>query len=366
VGLTRQSILIKKEASTRTEYADQARARPIQTVAKAPMKLQLSLGIASNPRSWPILDGTVKPDGIELVPTVLHASELFWRQLRFADFDVSEMSFSSLMMAKARGDDRWVGLPIFTTRRFFHNDLMVRRDSKIDKPADLKGRRVGVPEYQQTAALWTRGILQHEFGVSPTEMEFWMERVPSHSHAGGVGFKAPPGVTIHQIPIEKSIGSMMVSGELEATIHYIRHDNLVDRSKVDLANHPDIKFLFPDPVAEGVRYFRKTGIYPINHGMVVRRELAEKHPWVILNLLKAFDKANAIADAERMEHVDYHVASGMISQEKAKALHEPVLRHGIKANRKILETAAQMSFEQGLTPRLMKLEEVFAASAMEQ
>src|SRR4051812_48923820 len=210
--------------------------------ARIPMKLQLSLGIASNPRTWPILDGRVKPDGIELVPTILHASELFWRQLRFADFDISEMSFSSLMMATARGDDRWVGLPIFTTRRFFHNDIMVRRDSGIEKPSDLKGRRVGVPEYQQTAALWTRGILQHEFGVSAPDMEFWMERVPSHSHAGGVGFKAPPGVTIHQIPIEKSLGSMMVSGELEAAIHYLRHDNLVDRSTVDLPKHPDIKY----------------------------------------------------------------------------------------------------------------------------
>ena len=330
------------------------------------MKLTLSLGIASNPRSWPILNGTIKPDGIELVPTVLHASELFWRQLRFADFDVSEMSFSSLMMARAGGDERWVGLPVFTTRKFFHNDILVRRDSKIEKPADLKGRRVGVPEYQQTAALWTRGVLQHEFGVSPTEMEFWMERVPTHSHAGGVGFKPPPGVTIHQIPIEKSIGSMMVSGELEAVIHYIRHDNLVDRSKVDLHHHPDIKTLFPAPIAEGVRYFRKTGIYPINHGMVVRREIAEKHPWVILNLLKAFDKAAALADAQRMDHVDYHIASGLISQEAAKALREPVLRHGIKANRLILETAAQYSLEQGLTPRLMRLNEIFAKSTMDQ
>jgi 4,5-dihydroxyphthalate decarboxylase len=330
------------------------------------MKLQLSLAIASNPRSWPILDGTVKADGIELIPTVLHPSELFWRQLRFADFDLSEMSFSSLMMARAGGDDRWVGLPVFTTRKFFHTEIMVRRDSKIEKPADLKGRRVGVPEYQQTAALWTRGVLQHEFGVSPTEMEFWMERVPSHSHAGGVGFKPPPGVTIHQIPIEKSIGSMMVSGELEAVIHYIRHDNLVDRSKVDLNHHPDIKTLFPDPLAEGVRYFRKTGIYPINHGMVIRRELAEKHPWAILNLLKAFDKANATADVQRIEHVEYHAASGMISPEAAKALREGVLRHGIKANRLILETAAQMSLEQGLTPRLMRLDEIFAKSTLDQ
>ncbi|MEA2903842.1 MAG: 4,5-dihydroxyphthalate decarboxylase [Alphaproteobacteria bacterium] len=330
------------------------------------MKLQLSLGIASNPRSWPILDGTVKADGIELIPTILHASELFWRQLHFADFDVSEMSFSSLMMANAAGDERWVGLPIFTTRRFFHTGTLVRKAAGIKSPADLKGKRVGVPEYQQTAALWARGIMQHEFGVSPTEIEFWMERVPSHSHASGVGFKPPPGVTIHQVPIEKSLGSMMLAGELDAVIHYLVHRNLVDRSRADLDHHPDIATLFPDPRAEGARYYKKTGIYPINHGMVIRREIAEKHPWVVLNLLKAFDEANEIANEQRMEHVEYHLASGMISPEAGKALREPVLRHGIKANRHILETAAQYSLEQGLTPRLMKLDEVFAKSTMDQ
>ncbi len=330
------------------------------------MNLQLSIGMASNPRTWPIFDGRVKPDGIDLIPSPVFASELFWRQLKFADFDVSEMSMSSLMMAVSQGDDRWVGLPVFTTRRFFHAGILVRRDSGIEKPSDLKGRRVGVPEYQQTAALWTRGALQHEFGVEPRDMEFWMERTPSHSHRGAVGFETPPGVTIHQILADKSIGSMMLSGELEAVIHYLRHDNLVDRSRVDLDHHPDVKFVFPDQVAEGARYYRKTGIYPINHGMVVKRAIAEKHPWVILNLLKAFDKANAMADAQRMQHVDYHVAAGLISQDAAKALREPVLRHGIKANRKILETAAQYSLEQGLTPRLMKLDEVFAASTMDQ
>jgi 4,5-dihydroxyphthalate decarboxylase len=330
------------------------------------MRIQLSLACASNPRSWPILDGTVKPDGIDLVPTVLHPSEMFWRQIRFAEFDVSEMSFSSLMMANAGGDERWVGLPIFTTRRFFHTGILVRRGAGIEKPADLKGKRVGVPEYQQTAALWARGVLQHEFGVAPTEMEFFMERVPSHSHAAGVGFKAPPGVTINQIPIEKSIGGMMLSGELDAVLHYLSHRNLVDRSRADLDGHPDIKTLFPDVVAEGARYYKKTGLYPINHGMVVKREIAEKHPWVALNLLKAFEEANALANAQRMEHVDYHVAAGQVPAETVKALRAPVLHHGIKANRNILETAAQYSLEQGLTPRLMKLDEVFAKSTMDQ
>jgi 4,5-dihydroxyphthalate decarboxylase len=330
------------------------------------MKLQLSIGFASNPRTWPIIDGSVAPDGIDLVPSIVHPSELFWRQLRFGDFDVSEMSMSSLMMIRARGDDRWVGIPVFTTRRFFHTSILVRRDSGISQPADLKGRRVGVPEYQQTAALWTRGVLEHEFGVSPRDMEFWMERLPAHSHAAAVAFKPPPGVTIHQIPEDQSIGSLMLSGGLDAVIHYIRQSNLVDRSTQDLWNHPDIKPLFPDQVAEGGRYYRKTGTYPINHGMVIRREIAEKHPWTVLNILKAFERANALADRRRMEHVEYHCEAGLLPDTAVAALRQPLVHHGIRHNRKTLETAAAYSLEQGLTPRLMKLDELFAASVMEE
>jgi 4,5-dihydroxyphthalate decarboxylase len=159
---------------------------------------------------------------------------------------------------------------------------------------------------------------------------------------------------------------MMLAGDLDAVIHYIRHTNLVDRSTADLYNHPGIRTLFPDPAAEGVRYFRKTGIFPINHGMVVRRGIAEQHPWVVLNLLKAFEQANELTNKQRIEHVDYHAAAGLISPESAKALREPIVRHGVKANLKVLETAAQYSFEQGLTPRLVKLSEIMAGSTLDQ
>jgi 4,5-dihydroxyphthalate decarboxylase len=243
---------------------------------------------------------------------------------------------------------------------------MVRRDSGIERPADLKGRRVGVPEYQQTAALWTRGVLEHEFGVAPRDMEFWMERTPSHSHRAAIGFTPPAGVTINQIPPEKNIGSMMLSGELEAVIHYIVNPNLVDRSTADLWNHPAVKPLFPDPLAEGIRYYRKTGIFPINHGMVIRKEIAERHPWIVLNLYKAFERANQMADRERVEHVEYYRATGLLTAEGSDALKAPLARHGIKANRQVLEAAARYSHEQGLTPRLLGLDEVFAASSMEQ
>ena len=325
------------------------------------MNLQLSIGITSNPRTWPILDGTVKPDGIDLVPTVLHPSELFWRQLHFAEFAVSEMSCSSFLIVTAQGDTRFVGLPIFTTRRFFHTSILVSRKSGIATPADLKGKRVGVPEYQQTAALWARGVLQHEFGVRPQDMEFWMERTPDRSHAGATGFTPPPGVVINQIPADKSIGSMMLAGELDAVLHYLSGRNLVDRSRADLANHPDFKYLFADPVAEGIRFYKKTGLLPINHQAVVRRDVFEKEPWVALNLIKAFVQANDIANARRIEHVADHLATGLLSGD-AKT---PVIHHGVKSNRKVIETIAQYSLEQALTPRLIKVEELYAPSALE-
>jgi len=327
------------------------------------MKLQLSIGMAANPRSAPVFAGRVQPDGIELVPSEVFPSELFWRQLKFGDFDIAEMSMSTLMMAVAAGDERWLGLPVFTTRKLFHTEILVRRAAGIDRPADLKGKRVGVPEYQQTAALWTRGALEHEFGVQARDMEWWMERVPSHSHRGAVGFTPPQGVTIRQVPPEKNLGSMMLAGEIDATVHYIANANLVDRSRTDLWNHPEIRPLFADAVAEGVRYYKKTGLLPINHGMVVKRALVERHPWIVLNVLKAFERANDIAEHERLEHAQYHIATGLVA---ADALRTPLVRHGVKANRLVLETAAQYSQEQGLTPRRVRLEELFAPSTLDQ
>ena len=134
---------------------------------------------------------------------------------------------------------------------------------------------------------------------------------------------------------------------------------------MDLYHHPDFKTLFPDPYAEGVRFYNKTGIYPINHGMIIKREIAEKHPWVVLNIFKAFEQANELAEKARLESVGYHLETGLLPPEARAAITTPLIRHGIEANRKVLETAAQYSFEQGLTPRLMKLEELFAASVME-
>jgi 4,5-dihydroxyphthalate decarboxylase len=326
--------------------------------------LQLSLVMGPNPRSSPVLDGAIKPEGIEFTPTRMHPSEIFWRQLSFQEFDVSEMSMSSLLMAMAHGNRDWVGLPIFTSRHFFHTWGWARTAAGIERPEDLKGKRVGVPEYQQTAALWSRGALKHEWGVEPTDMEWHMERPPERSHGGATGFKPPKGLRFHYIPENKNIGSMLASGELDATLLYVANVNLVDRSRLRLEDDPRFRLLF-DPQAEGRRYFAKTGLFPINHGMVVRRSIAEKHPWVVLNIFNAFQEAKAQSLRHLRELAEPFQTLGYLPAEAAAGLAKDPYPYGVKSNRKVLETIAVYSHEQGLTPRVLDLGEVFAPATMD-
>jgi 4,5-dihydroxyphthalate decarboxylase len=328
-------------------------------------QLQLSLIMGSNDRSRPVLDGTISPDGIDLTCTVAHPSEIFWRQLKFQEFDVSEMSLSSLLMAMANGNTDWVGIPVFTSRRFFHTGSWVRSDAGIDTPADLKGKRVGVPEYQQTAALWSRGVLKHEFGVEPSDLEWWMERTEERSHGGATGFQPPAGVRFNRIPGDDSIGAMLSDGRLDATLLYLTDNNLVDRSRIRLEGNPAFKLLFADPAAEGRRYYAKTGIFPINHGMVVRRSIYEKHPWVALNIFNAFRLAKERVNARMRELASTHFELGLLGPDARSALGVDAYPYGVKSNRKVLETVCDYSYEQGLTPRRMQLEDIFAESTLD-
>ncbi len=327
--------------------------------------LQLSIAMQPNARSAPVLDGRLKPEGIDLAFTALHPSEIFWRQLKFAEFDVSEMSMSSLLIITAAGNRDWVAFPVFTTRRFFHTGIWVRDDAGIRSPADLRGKRVGVPEYQQTAALWSRGALQHEFGVAATEMEWWMERTEEVSHGGATGFRPPPGVKLHRIPANDSIGAMLVEGRLDAALHYLAGNNVVDRSRVRLEDRSDIHLLFRDPAEEGRRYFAKTGLFPINHAMVVRRSIAEKHPWVVLNLYNAFREAKDRWLASVSDAAQAHVQTGLLARDAAASLRKDPFPYGVVANRTILETIARYSHEQGLTPRVLPLDEIFPRNTLD-
>jgi len=326
--------------------------------------LELSIALSDNERTRPLLEGRVAPQGIRLVPTMVHPSEMFWRQLRFAEFDVSEMSMSSLIISVSRGDTRWVAIPVFTMRKFFHTSIIVRTDSGIATPADLRGKRIGVPEYQQTWAIWARGVLQHEFGVHAREIEWFMERNPDKSHGGATGFAAPAGVRVNQIALTTNMGEMLLRGELDGALHYLPEKNLVDRSTVDISGVT--RHLFPDPAAEGRRYFAKTGLFPINHGVVVRRSLLESHPWIALNLYSAFVAAKEEIARAGSSHLQWYFETGLLDAgvKRTLAASDP-LAYGVKAARPVLETIAQYVHEQGLCARRVGLEEIFAKSTLD-
>ena len=327
--------------------------------------IELSIALTDNVRTRPIIEGRVTPQGIKLLPSVMTASEMFLRQLKSAEFDVSEMSTSSLLIAVARGDTRWAALPVYTARAFFHTWGWVRCDRGIDSPADLRGKRIGVPEYQQTAAIWARGILQHEFGVAPHEMHWFMERTPETSHGGATGFTAPQGVNIERIPASTNIGEMLVSGELDATLLYLNQPNVVDRSRIDLSRCETVRPLFPDAVAEGRRFHAKTGLYPINHAMVVRRSLLERYPWIAVNLVQAFMAAKAEALATASAVLDGYVWTGAVAEGTANALSHDPMPYGLRSARPVLERIADWVFEQGLCSRRVTLDEVFAPSTLD-
>ncbi|MDF2116653.1 ABC transporter substrate-binding protein [Roseiarcaceae bacterium H3SJ34-1] len=325
--------------------------------------LPMSIALSNNERTRPVIQGRYQPQGIRLLPTVVHPSEMFWRQLKFAEFDISEMSLSSFFIAISKGDKRFVGLPIYTARMFFHTRIMVRKDRGIKTPADLKGKKIGVPEYQQTSAIWSRGVLQHEFGVHPKDIEWFMERTPDMSHGGSTGFKAPPGVKINQIPLSTNIGDMLMKGELDGALLYLNQPNLVDRSTADISEICEP--LFPDQVAESTRFYNKTGLYPINHAMVIKREVHEKFPWAAVNIYHAMMAAKADVEKSAQDTLKDYVACGLVEPAAQKMFRGDPKGYGLRNSRKVVETIAQYVHEQGLTDRQVSVEELFAPSLLD-
>lgn len=332
-------------------------------------RLKLSFATRLNERVRPLVDGTVRPDGIELVPTISHPGETFWRQLRFGDFDVSEMSLSSFLIAKSRGSDL-VAIPAFPSRRLFHIELDARADAGIGHPSDLAGKRVGVPEYQQTAALWLRAVLQHDFGVPPTAIHWFMERGEELSHGGATGFEAPPGVMLERIPQRESLASMLDAGGLDAAFvrpnRSVGADNVIERSqRIRGGAGAPLVPAFGDGIEEGRRFFAAHGFIPINHTYVIRGALFRRQPWVALNLYKAFLEAKVVAEEDLLEAVPLSLVFRWEFLSQVRSVFGPdPFPYGWRANRTVLERLARHSHEQGLTPELVDIEGIFAPSTV--
>jgi 4,5-dihydroxyphthalate decarboxylase len=334
-------------------------------------KLTLSFISAFNERVEPLMNGTIEADGIELIPTYSHPSETFWRQLKFQEFEVAEMSMSSYLIACSRGVDM-IAIPVFPSRRFFHAELSYHTDSGVKQAGDLVGKRIGVGEYQQTAALWARGVLDHDFGVSQYKVDWYMERTEELSHGGATGFTPPPGISFNRIPPDKSLATMLVNHELDAAPiagHLTRAVNVIDRSTRIRGGEGDwskVKPLFPDPIAEAKRFFTKYGFVPVNHTYIVRGDVYRAHPWVAVNLYAAFVKAKAYAREKLLERIPEALFFGpeylTMTQQ---ILGDDPFPYGVKANAAMLDTIIGYSNEQGLTPRKMTVEELFAAETLD-
>lgn len=334
-------------------------------------ELTLSFISNFNERVEPLMNGTIKADGIALIPTYSHPSETFWRQLKFQEFEVAEMSMSSYLIARSRGMDM-IALPVFPSRRFFHADQSYHVDSGVKEPGDLVGKRIGVGEYQQTAALWARGVLDHDFGVSQYKVHWYMERTDELSHGGATGFTPPPGISFHRIPPDESMATMLVNNKIDAAPivgHLSRTVNVIDRSTHMRASSGDwskVKPLFPDQIAEAKRFVAKHGFVPVNHTYIIRGDVYRSDPAVALRLYDAFVKAKTYA----MEKLLERIPAALIFGPEYLAMTKEILGgdpfpYGVKSNQAMLETIIDYSHEQGLTPRKMKIEELFAQETLD-
>ncbi len=314
---------------------------------------KLSLTLACNPydRVQPLIDGSVQPDGVELnFITSLSPGEIFWRMLRHAEFDVAELSLSAYILGLARGDTRFVGIPVFLLRLFRHSYIWVREGAGIERPEDLKGKTVLVPEYHMTALLYIRGALKHDYGVLPEDLRWLRTRVER------VDIDVPQGVVVQDAGDEQTVEEIMASGKIDATA-----GTRPPRGKAPMRR------LFPNFREVEADYYRRTGIFPIMHVLAIRREVYEANPWLALNLMQAFEQA------KQQAYHRLHGVSGIYSlpwlnnelQDTRDVFGEDPFPYGIEPNRASLNAATVYSYEQGLSQRQLAIEELFARETID-
>jgi len=311
-------------------------------------RVELILACGDYEITRPLMDGTVRPDGIDLrVVTAMDSPTRHWRFLRNREFDMAEVSGSSYLAARDNGLP-FRAIPVFPHRRFRHSFAYINTSKGISKPADLIGKKVGVKFFLNTAALWLRGILQHDYGVPFTKME-WITKLDED-----VDQAPPPGVTITRAPPGRTIVDMLVAGEIDAVLH-------PDLIKPIRERDARVGRLFPDYKAEEAAWFAKTGIFPIMHVLGFRREIVEKYPWVPVNMYAAFEEAKAIA-MKRMENPRIAPLAWYREawEEQQTLMGRDPWEYGLsEQNRKTLETMVGYSHEQGLIRRRIPLEELF-------
>jgi 4,5-dihydroxyphthalate decarboxylase len=323
-------------------------------------KLQLSVAMGDYDRTRALFDGRVQIDGVDPVYMLLNPEEMFFRSMRSMDFDITELSFSSYLVKHSRGECPYIAVPVFLSRAFRHTAVYVRKD-RIKRPEDLKGKRIGLPEYQLTANVWARSILEDDYGVKPSDVIWVRGGIDMPGRPEKIMLQLPRDVRVESAPEGSTISHLLDRGEIDAFMAPRPPSHSV-------MGNPNIGWLFDDPTAVAKDYYQRTGVFPIMHVAAIRKELAERHPWLPGAVLKAFTQAKAAA-LELLGDTSATKVTLPFVEEQLKAardtMGEDYWSYGVAAARKTLETFVRAHHSQGLSPRVVAVEELFHPSTYE-
>lgn len=321
--------------------------------------LNLSLAVGDYDRTRPIFDGRVRIDGVSPVVLLQSPEEMFFNAFRHKTCDISELSFSSYCMSLTRDDPPYIAVPVFLSRAFRHTSIYIRSDKGIVTPADLRGRKIGIAEYQLTANVWVRAILQ-DYGVSPADIEWVRGGMDTSGRPEKLKFTPPEDVKITSAPDGSSLNELLAAGEIDGFV-----GPRWPRCYAD--GHPHVRRLFEDSQAVATEWFNTTGIFPIMHVLGVRRSLADRHPWLPGALLKAFGQAKAMATAALADTSATKVTMPFVEDtlKLADRLQPDIWSYGVPGNEHVIEAFVEAHHAQGLSPRQLDIAELFHPASYE-
>jgi 4,5-dihydroxyphthalate decarboxylase len=318
--------------------------------------LRLTLACWDYDRTRPLIDGRVKPDGIDLDIQILRPHETFSRMLGPREFQASELSLASYTALKARGDCPFVAIPVALSRIFRHSCIYLRTGAGIATPQDLKGKRVGTTQYGATALVFIKGMLQDDYGVAPADMHWFVGGLTAPTQPPLIPLNLPKNVRLEFLPPGKTLESMLEAGEMDALLSiYI--------PSMFLNGSPGIVRLFPNYKEVEQDYYRRTKIFPIMHTVVLREDIYREHPWAARSLYQAFCEAKSLAVDGLYDTDALRVALPWLLdhvEETWRIFGKDFWAYGLESNRPTLEAIGRYVFEQGLAPRIVTPDELFA------
>ncbi|MDP2603120.1 MAG: ABC transporter substrate-binding protein [Deltaproteobacteria bacterium] len=324
-------------------------------------KIRLTLACWDYDRTRALQEGRVEVEGVELTYLPLRVEETFWRMLRYQEFDACELSMGSYLIARDKGHPPFVAIPVFPSRAFRHSCIFINTGAGIQEPKDLIGKRVGIPEYQMTMAIWVRGLLQHEYGVLPEKISWFTGGQEEPGRMDKVTHDLPQSIDIRSIGPEQTLSSMLESGELDALMSTYLPLPFVRRS-------PKVRRLIPNFREVEREYYRRTKIFPIMHCVALREEIYQSYPWVAQSLYKAFCEAKRYCQESMYEFsaLKYMLAWSIAEiEEELEIFGGDLWPYGLEANRHGLETLVRYAHEQGLIQKEVDVKDLFAPNTLE-